>query len=487
MQLNCLNSSGLTIPLQITLSDIKLSAFIILVFSRQKGLTLVFRNDPLESLKVSSTFDSIPFVRDYLQKEIEGQLRVLLMEEVPAIIHRLSLRLWVPEYSAKEDEELLRGTKKPTTEERVVDPFASPPQNPLNLSDGAFDSPQVTALSIDSGSEYSSFSQKNMLRLAALTDSHRTLSLFTPSIRDAVFRAWAGPTERGEAPGVSPPLSTPTVPSLSRMQSYTGAGSTTYTFSEASHNNVRPTLSSFSSAASGLSLGASRHVKPHAGRKRKNRVVNLRRTKGDGDDSTSVSDGSTMSTAGSSAASEIGDRPVLDERQPELATPPRSPSNRVKFRSPHDNIDCDNTPTQPHPLTFTRQSPVSSPSKQQQSDLGPINPADSPASSRPQARRPAPFVHQTHRPHQDIQISHVYPREKADSDSSIFTRRTGQSSLSPRPLLETPASGILEQAWMMKMAGEIARRVQDEKSANGGMWDKPDGEEYSPPPPAYWM
>ncbi|KAG7139677.1 Mitochondrial distribution and morphology protein 34 like [Verticillium longisporum] len=34
-------SSGLTIPLSITLSDIKLSAFIILVFSKQKGLTLV--------------------------------------------------------------------------------------------------------------------------------------------------------------------------------------------------------------------------------------------------------------------------------------------------------------------------------------------------------------------------------------------------------------------------------------------------------------
>jgi len=58
-------SSGLTIPLQITLSDIRLSGFVILVFSRQKGLTLVFRNDPLESIKVSSTFDSISFVRDY--------------------------------------------------------------------------------------------------------------------------------------------------------------------------------------------------------------------------------------------------------------------------------------------------------------------------------------------------------------------------------------------------------------------------------------
>src|SRR5277367_5529443 len=98
-------ATGLTIPLQITLSDIKLSGFIVLVFSRQKGLTLVFRNDPLDSLKVSSTFDSIPFVRDHLQKEIEAQLRILLMDELPAIIHRLSLRLFVPEYSPPDDRD----------------------------------------------------------------------------------------------------------------------------------------------------------------------------------------------------------------------------------------------------------------------------------------------------------------------------------------------------------------------------------------------
>src|ERR1700753_1338905 len=99
-------ASGLTIPLQITLSDIRLTGFVILVFSRQKGLTIVFRNDPLESLKVSSTFDSIPFVRDYLQKEIEGQLRVLFMEDLPAILHRLSLRLWSPEYAELDDERM---------------------------------------------------------------------------------------------------------------------------------------------------------------------------------------------------------------------------------------------------------------------------------------------------------------------------------------------------------------------------------------------
>jgi distribution and morphology protein 34 len=97
-----------------------------LVFSKQKGITVVFRNDPLESLKVSSTFDSIPFVRDFLQKEIEAQLRILFMDELPAIIHRLSLRLWVPEYRA--GEELQTQTESANGEGPGQDPLASPPQ-----------------------------------------------------------------------------------------------------------------------------------------------------------------------------------------------------------------------------------------------------------------------------------------------------------------------------------------------------------------------
>src|SRR5271163_207185 len=165
-------ASGLTIPLQITLSEIKLSAFIILVFSRQKGLTLVFRNDPLESLKVSSTFDSIPFVANYLQKEIEAQLRILLMDELPAIIHRLSLRLWVPEYNTREERELQ--TLDTAKDEPIIDPLASPPQDPVDSTGHALNPTQIASLSLDSGIETQSlFSQKNLIRLATLTDSHR--------------------------------------------------------------------------------------------------------------------------------------------------------------------------------------------------------------------------------------------------------------------------------------------------------------------------
>ena len=262
-------ASGLTIPLQITLSEIKLSAFIILVFSKQKGLTLVFRNDPLESLKVSSTFDSIQFVRDYLQKTIEGKLRDLIMDELPAIIHRLSLQLWCPDQLPKESD------LPKETSESAINPLATPPLDAVDVNGQLVDPSKIASLSLDGGAETQSlFSQKNILRLAALANSNRTFSLFTPGIRDVIFRAWAGQTERMDT-GHNSPLSTP---SLAKSHSFQGIA-TTYTFSdpgsrEGDHIPSRPSLVSLNSATTGLALGSGRHSK--SGRKKKTRVVDLR-------------------------------------------------------------------------------------------------------------------------------------------------------------------------------------------------------------------
>ena len=463
-------SSSLTIPLQITLSEIKLSAFIILVFSRQKGLTLVFRNDPLESLKVSSTFDSIPFVREYLQKEIEGQLRTLLMDEVPAIIHRLSLRLWVPEYRAKEDEELARQSQDSVPEEKAVDPLASPPQDPVDSSGKPLDANQISSLSLDAGSEtHSLFSQKNLLRLAALTDSHRTLSLFTPSIRDAVFRAWAGPTERGEQRRGTPSMT----PALSRSHSQVGSISTTYVFPEASETShtTRPSFSSFGSAATGLGLGSNRHGKPHGGRKRKHRVVNLRKKKDPNSDETeSVSGESgtisgTLSETASSAPSAFTTC-LPQEREDELVTPPKSPE-KLRLHPDADGIDLRDTPPRLRNLT----------PRLLQSHW---NDADT---TTPKPSIPLTFTSSrpslSHRP----TLSNQFPSEKPGPSSISSSSSTYPFSpqLGPRfPYLESASGGILEQAWMMKMAGEIARKVADEKLVR-----ERSAEREETPPPAY--
>jgi distribution and morphology protein 34 len=446
------------------------------VFSRQKGLTLVFRNDPLESLKVSSTFDSIPFVCEYLQKEIEMQLRVLMMEELPAIIHRLSLRLWCPEYRSKEDEISLNTDKKSKERDVVVDPFASPPQDAVDAHGNVLDAEEISLLSLEDRSEtHSLFSQKNLLRLAALNDSQRTLSLFTPSIREAVFRAWAGPSERGD--GSSPSAT----PNLIKHSAH-GSTGTTYTFSDnGTENNQlpsRPSLINLHSSTTGLSLGAGRHSRTH-GRKKKNRVVNLRRSKTT-DNSPSESGESETATEPSVAG---GSEPVIPTRIPEepeeeLVTPPRSP-NRVRFRPREDSIDLGETPRRPRltPSRLAEQDSRTAPKMTTQDALlkateDPV-PSTEEKAPEPQNTRPRPFAFSR-------TPSWTFPIEKSATSTSNSSIPYRPSS----PFIEAPSGGIIERAWMMKMAGELARRAQEEKAAMARGWDV-QVERDDIPPPAY--
>lgn len=389
------------------------------------------------------------------------QLRTLMMDELPAIIHRLSLRLWCPEYRAKETEESAQAAVS-EKEEIPIDPFASPPQDAVDARGNVLNASEISSLSLDGGSEIQSlFSQKNLLRLATLNDSHRTLSLFTPSIRDAVFRAWAGPSERGDSAGTS----TPVTPSLIRSHSSVGSTSTTYTFTSKtvsedglSHLPSRPSLVSMHSATTGLSLGAGRHSRSHGLRKKKNRVVNLRRSKTT-DDLTSDSGSDYSSTAATSEPPLMSPLPVIEEPEDNIITPPRSPNNKVRFRT--SSIDLGETP---------RKLRLSTP-------------------SRP------PLTSNTF-PLENLQDI-IPTTEKADSISQISTepafkrpelhlREASYFSLEKAaPVLSQPTNptSILEQAWVMKMAGEIARRSQDEKAAREGFWTQLSREDS--PPPAY--
>lgn len=443
---------------------------------------MVFRNDPLESLKVSSTFDSIPFVRDYLQNEIEKQLRTLMMDELPAIIHRLSLRLWCPEYKAREDQEIAEAAKseQKKTEEVPVDPFASPPQDAVDARGNVLDASEISSLSLDGGSEiHSLFSQKNLLRLAALTDSHRTLSLFTPSIRDTVFRAWSSPAERNDSAGPS----MPGTPNLSRTHSTLGSTATTYTFdnaSESSHSS-RPSLVSFQSARTGLSLGAGNHSRSHAGRKKKTRVVNLRRSKTT-DDISSVSGDSETSEA-TPASEPVVPTQVPEEPEDNVITPPRSPASKVRFRT--DSTDLDETPRRLRSLTASRNSeqPLRpafnlDTKNLSESAIQPLVPSMEKETSSSSARS----FSRHQRPTYNSSTFTPYPAEKSgDATSSSapinYTQATATS--------ETPGS-ILEQAWVLKMAGELARRAHDEKVAREGFWsNQSHSDRDDTPPPAY--
>ncbi|EUC36379.1 hypothetical protein COCVIDRAFT_113791 [Bipolaris victoriae FI3] len=466
-------ASGLTIPLQITLSEIRLSGFVILVFSKQKGLTLVFRNDPLDSLKVSSTFDSIPFVRDYLQKEIEGQLRVLFMEDLPAIIHRLSHRMLSPEYREIDMEERLEGAKDTTA---AIDPLASPPQDAVDAFGNPLDEAQISALSLDSGEIHASFSQKNILRLAALSESQRTLSLFTPGIRDAVFRAWAGHPDRPESGVATPAL---TQGSLSRIQSTFGSlkSGASSVASDSTGNETlssRPTMVSSFSSSAGLSLGSARS---RAGgmRKRKKRVVDLRK-KDTPDSGVSTGENTPLPSAYASETSSV--IPEEREAEDELATPPMSPTQPgVRFEGRRGSLDV-GTP---------KRIPESKPVLEEPPAFGSLAPAPefskAPRSAKSKQVAPQhslPFVHLEDpfisRGSRRPPISHNKLRQAQQSTSPLlrslsFDKVSSLSALcSPPRALSPPntnmacsSGGILEQAWMHKMAQEIARKVQEEK------------------------
>ncbi|KAK5111718.1 hypothetical protein LTR85_011763 [Meristemomyces frigidus] len=475
-------SSGLTIPLQITLSDIRLSGFVILVFSKQKGITLVFRNDPLESLKVSSTFDSIPFVRDYLQKTIESQLRVLFMEDLPAIIHRLSLRMFSPEYQTAENQE---PSKAGADGEVPVDPFAGPAEQPVDSAGMPLDG--SAPFTLDAPTEtYASFSQKNLLRLATLTESQRTLSLFTPSMRDTVYRAWASAADREVANGASTPmLNKP--PTLSRIQSTLGSqggwSSAASQTSDAPSALTRPSLASFSSAPTvySLSSGAPR-TRP--GRKRKNRVVNLRKDKGDGKDASDTasvsSSGYTASASGSAgpsveAATEPSSLPSAQlMREGEINTPPRSPKKKVGFQQQ----SVDDTTRLPRNESTIRGRPVT-PQTRHASHLQEAGDNDAtPRASMILPEKPDIEEKRSQRPRrQPLPRMQTLP----DRPRPAQLHRSSSSEVSLQNLAtsafagEGSNGGILEQAWMMKMATEIARKVAEEKGKQAAWRPTADG------------
>lgn len=150
------------IPLHSTLRNIRLQGTVIVVFCKSKGLTLVFRNDPLQSIEVSSTFDTFPAIASYLQQQIEAQIRSLFREELPAILYQLSLR-YLPSFSQSLITDQASRFKKVNEEQHPVTFAEIEAEKPVSLV--------------------------NMLHVEAMLSSRRTLALETPIIPTAIVRS----------------------------------------------------------------------------------------------------------------------------------------------------------------------------------------------------------------------------------------------------------------------------------------------------------
>lgn len=164
----------LVVPMLLRLSRFKINCYVVLVVSKQKGITLVFKTDPLQNVDVNSTFDSIAVLQKYIQREIEEQLREMFREDLPSIIHRLS-QTWLAAktkvqapYLGKKAQRLetmstpdLRSPPLPPTFQRTSLPPPSispslPPSTPSSLQYHIHRATSVSSTSLRSSPEQTS-------------------------------------------------------------------------------------------------------------------------------------------------------------------------------------------------------------------------------------------------------------------------------------------------------------------------------------------
>eukprot|EP00835_Amoeboradix_gromovi_P000983 NODE_38_length_30618_cov_0.377142.p6 type:complete len:386 gc:universal NODE_38_length_30618_cov_0.377142:27522-28679(+) len=93
-------NAPLVVPIKIRISRLRIKGIVGLVIDKSKGITVSMKNEPLESVLISSSFDETPMIANYLQNEIEQKLQLLLTDEIPRLIHEYSLK----NFNQEEDE-----------------------------------------------------------------------------------------------------------------------------------------------------------------------------------------------------------------------------------------------------------------------------------------------------------------------------------------------------------------------------------------------
>ncbi|KAF9514748.1 hypothetical protein BS47DRAFT_1392182 [Hydnum rufescens UP504] len=183
-------NQSLVVPMLLRLSNFKLNAYVVLVVSKQKGITLVFKTDPLQNVDVSSTFDSIAVIQKYIQREIEGQLRDMFREDLPSIIHRLSQR-WIPGNTKIETPYLQSRVHVPSKGERHLETMSAPGHDdhhkpypfrfpPLGIRPNYIHRPASTAFMGTSQSLH--LPQSNINRTSPKRSSTRSVQSFSTSL-----------------------------------------------------------------------------------------------------------------------------------------------------------------------------------------------------------------------------------------------------------------------------------------------------------------
>lgn len=191
--------------------------------------------------------------------------------------------------------------------------------------------------------------------------------------------------------------------------------------------------------------------------------MNLRKPK-NADDTSEVAESDTSSFVAFSEP--IISTQILEEPEDNIITPPHSPSQRVRFRT--SSIDLGDSPRKLRLPTTPNRPSVSSRTVPEQAIV-----------TTPTLEPSAPIFNREHRP--SFSRNTFTPTAYVDEKAPI--------TYQPAPVIadDRIATGsILEQAWVLKMASEIARRAHDEKASREGVWSQPSRDEREDsPPPAY--
>lgn len=103
-------ASSLVLPLDFTISHVRLSGLVTLVVSKARGVIVVFQNDPLQSVKITSSLDFLPGASDMLKQEIEEELSLMFSDYIPEMLNKMSQQN--PEASNDQYKSLIEGHDK---------------------------------------------------------------------------------------------------------------------------------------------------------------------------------------------------------------------------------------------------------------------------------------------------------------------------------------------------------------------------------------
>jgi distribution and morphology protein 34 len=94
---------SVVVPLALKISQLQLEGVLEISLSKndsQAKVAAFFREDPLKSVTITSSFDEFGSVKKYLQETVEGSLRKLFVEDLPKIMDSVSAKIKLPDQAS---------------------------------------------------------------------------------------------------------------------------------------------------------------------------------------------------------------------------------------------------------------------------------------------------------------------------------------------------------------------------------------------------